>query len=132
VAAAPAGKPLSQEEQAANMMKNMDSTQLKSMMDMQRNMMKSNPDMFKKMMASNPAMAGMSAESMEKQMDMMADMDPEQLKKMMGMAQKVQGVAKPLMDGYGKLNAATGGQARSIVMVVVAIFVFYLIDRWFL
>jgi len=116
---------------AADMMKNMEPDQLKSMMKMQRQMMKDNPDMFKKMMGSNPAMAGMSEEALEKQMDMMENMDPKQLKMMMGMAQKMQGFAAPLMSAYGWINAKTGGRAMSVCVAGVAIFMCYAVDYFF-
>ena len=112
------------------MMKNMDPKQLKSMMEMQRTMLKNNPEMFKNMMASNPAMAGMSTEQLEQRLDAMASMEPEQLAKMMKMAQRLSGWVAPLLKAWSLFDRILCGQGKNAVVAGFAIGVWYCIDRY--
>mmetsp|Transcript_23323 Transcript_23323/g.41260 ORF Transcript_23323/g.41260 Transcript_23323/m.41260 type:complete len:130 (-) Transcript_23323:146-535(-) len=122
----------SQQKMAMNMMNNMDAKQLKSMMEMQRNMLKNNPAMFEQMVKNNPAMAGLSREDLEKRLDMMAGMDENQLKSMMGMAQKVSGVITPVMNAWQQFDRLVCGQGKNIAVAGAAIFVYYWIDYYFM
>ena len=80
------------------------------------------------MMKNNPMMKGMDPEQMEKQLEMMANMKPEQLQQMMKMAQRVQGVTAPVMQAYSKVDQWTNGHAKSVVALVVAVIVCWIID----
>ena len=115
---------------AMDMMKNMDPKQLKSMMEMQRTMLKNNPEMFKNMMASNPAMAGMSTEQLEQRLDAMASMEPEQLAKMMKMAQRLSGWVAPLLKAWSLFDRILCGQGKNALVAGFAIGVWYCIDRY--
>jgi len=124
--------PAAQQKMAMDMVNNMDAKQFKAMMEMQRKMLKENPEMFEQMMKSNPAMAGLSRKQLEERLDMMADMDPERLKSMMGVAQKVQTVVQPMMTVWQKFDKLVCGQGKNIAVAGISIFTWYWIDYFFL
>jgi len=65
------------------------------------------------------------------EMDMMDKMDPQQLKKMMAVAQKVQAATAPLQKVYSWMNRVTGGRAVSVIVAAVGVGMCYFIDYFF-
>jgi hypothetical protein len=116
-ATAAAGATAAAPPDPSKLLSSMDPAQIKAMV----NMMKSNPALIKQMAAMNPAMSGMSEEQVIKQLDMMADMDPETLKRMMSFAGGVQKAVQPLRQAWNKGNQLTGGNLKSIVAFVLVV-----------
>jgi len=111
-------------------MKNMDPEQMSKMMKMQRDMLKKNPEMWEKMSQSNPMMKGLSRDQALQQLDMMADLSPEQLATYTSVAQTAEKWLKPVRSGYQMLDTATFGNARVIMLALLLSFVAWLIDRY--
>ena len=109
-------------------MDNMDPAQFKMMMDM----MKSNPAMMDTVIAMNPAMKGMDKDQLIKQLEMMSNMSPEQLKSMMSMASRVQKVSAPALRIWNMVNGWFGGKLlMALGVVVVGIVGSFIYSRFF-
>ena len=89
--------------------------QLSAMFKAQRDMFKKNPEQFKKMA---PQFANMPNSLIETQLNMMADMPPDQLKSYMsGMSKYL----APLTAYYTKFDAMVGGYGRYFVQAFMAL-----------
>lgn len=103
--------PMPTAEAAAEMMQNMDGSQLEGML----NMVKQNPEIVKQMMKSNPLTANMSPDMVDKQLDMLNSIPPEQLKKYLGYAAKAQKVLAPVANVYTKADRLFGGRLKHLL-----------------
>lgn len=117
---------------ATKIMNNMSPESLSQMMRTQRDMLKANPAMFEQVVAQNPMMRGMSKEQVLKQLDVLAEMDPQRLATMMNAAQRVSSVTEPARKTYARLDRVTGGKAKLIVIFVVGLLICWFVERYFL
>lgn len=112
---------------AAKMLESMDSSQLESMLDI----VKQNPDMVKNILKSNSMMAGVSPELIDKQMEMLDKLPPEQLKRMIGWATKAHKVLAPVASAYAKANNLVGGRLKSILLAGLVALLAAFVMRFF-
>lgn len=110
--------------QASKMMEKMDPSQLDSMIDM----VKQNPEMVKAVMKNNPMM-GMTPEMVDKQFEILDQLPPEQLKRVIGLATKANKFLAPAVGAYQKLDKMLGGRLKSVVAAVAVAFVSYFVAR---
>mmetsp|Transcript_24874 Transcript_24874/g.85877 ORF Transcript_24874/g.85877 Transcript_24874/m.85877 type:complete len:164 (-) Transcript_24874:178-669(-) len=112
---------------AAEMMKNVDEGQMASMI----NMVKANPAMMKSMLKSNPMMGNISDAQIDAQMQMLDQLDPDQLKKMLGYAAKAQKFAAPFVSVYAKANRWCNGKLKHVLAAAGAVVLAYLVGKVF-
>ncbi|CAJ1961027.1 unnamed protein product [Cylindrotheca closterium] len=104
-------------EMSAEMLKNMDKKQLKSML----NMVKDNPDMLKQF----SGMSGMSEDKLKGFIDQFSQMDDDKLDSAVSMMQK----AAAAKDLWSKADKKTGGNLLKIVIASALLFTF-LFFKW--
>ncbi|KAJ8613546.1 hypothetical protein CTAYLR_002181 [Chrysophaeum taylorii] len=112
---------------AAKMMENMDPSQIEQML----NVVKENPEMIKQALKSNPLMAGMSPEMVDKQLEMLDQIPPEQLKRVLGWATKAQKVLAPVVNVYTKVDRVVGGRLKSIILAALVALLAAFVARLF-
>lgn len=112
---------------AAKMLESMDPSQLESMLDV----VKQNPEMVKNILKSNSMMAGVSPELIDKQMEMLDKLPPEQLKRMIGWATKAHKMLAPVASAYTKANNFVGGRLKSIILAGLVALLAAFVMRFF-
>lgn len=103
---------------------NMSGEQLKAMFKMQRDMFKRDPKNFRKMV---PQMASLSDSMIQQQLDMMADMSPDNLKLYISTTSRFSGVLNAVKEPLDRISGGRGGQILSFLAMVVIAILAYLI-----
>lgn len=101
--------------------------ELHKMIKLQRDMLNTNPDMFWKNMEQNPQYANMPRAEVEKSIRQMADMSPEELHQYFTMQKSI----GPMVGFMQKMEIASGGTARYVVITIIALFVYWVIRKIF-
>lgn len=94
-------------------------------------MLKENPAGARTLLRSQPALApylkGISDEVLDAQLAMFAKMDAKTLRKLLSASQTLQTVGKPVVAVFKKVDTVTGGYAKHIMLVLVAILLYYIV-----
>jgi len=108
---------------AQQKMEDMTGEQLQRMFRMQRDMFKRDPKNFRKMV---PQMASLSDSMIQQQLDLMADMSPDNLKMYISTTSRFSGVLNALKEPLDKISGGRGQQILAFLAMVVVTILAYL------
>lgn len=83
--------------------------------------MRENPAYARSFVRSQPGMSHLTDAEIDEQLNVMKQLDPATLTKLLKFVQYIQQKTIPLQDLYAKTNRATGGKAKYIVIVIVVV-----------